>query len=691
MAHNRTPLVRPGDVGRVVATYITSVLALALADAVLSGLRFSSFQQLLAAAAVTLVVGALVRPLLVVASAAIGWLAVLLLAVLGQAVILAVALSLIPGVEASSFWVVLAAAWIAAGAATIVAWLGTSGTPEAFTAALVRRTRRRRKPVDDPEVPGVIFVQFDGVPFPVLRWQLMAATLPTAGRWIRDGGYRLVEWTPVLPPTTPASQLGILHGRIDGVPAFRWYDRALGRVLVSNRGPDAAEIERRATNGRGLLADGGVSISNLFSGDAERSLLTMSKLELSRGSAGTRRRVAWYLARPDGFAGSLFGAVAEIGRERFEARRQRRRDVRPRGHRGWLFAGMRAVTNVVLRDLNTALVAEEMIRGTRAVYVDYVDYDEVAHHAGSLRPESLAALDRLDHVLACLEEVAASAPRPYRLVILSDHGQSQGAIFADRYGIDLAALCSQLTAARVEAVEQAVEGWGRLNGLLADLSGGDSSRGRVAHGAAVRVQRHSAPPTVTTSSDLVVLGSGNLGLVYAAEEQRLTMEEINERWPALIPGLVNHDGISFVGVMSTEHGPLVVGPSGIHRLSDAKVTGDDPLEPFGPLASADLLRAVSMPEAPDLYVNSSVDQDTGEVSAFEGLVGCHGGLGGWQGRALLLAPPDLVIPEQQIRGADELHRVLVAYLEQLGQRTGISHDTGGRVTTQQPGALPRQG
>jgi hypothetical protein len=105
------------------------------------------------------------------------------------------------------------------------------------------------------------------------------------------------------------------------------------------------------------------------------------------------------------------------------------------------------------------------------------------------------------------------------------------------------------------------------------------------------------------------------------------------------------------------------------------VTGDDPLAPFGPLIPADLLRAVSMPEAPDLYVNSSVDQDTGEVSAFEGLVGCHGGLGGWQGRALLLAPPDLAVPDQPIRGADELHRVLVGYLEQLGQRSEISRDT----------------
>ena len=105
------------------------------------------------------------------------------------------------------------------------------------------------------------------------------------------------------------------------------------------------------------------------------------------------------------------------------------------------------------------------------------------------------------------------------------------------------------------------------------------------------------------------------------------------------------------------------------------MTGDDPLAPFGPKVGSDVLRAVSMPEAPDLYVNSTVDEDTGEVAAFEGLVGCHGGLGGWQDRALLLAPPDLLVPDEPIRGADELHRVLVAYLEQFGQRRGISRDT----------------
>ena len=37
--------------------------------------------------------------------------------------------------------------------------------------------------------------------------------------------------------------MGILHGVIDGIPAFRWYDRAHDRVMVANKPADAALIE----------------------------------------------------------------------------------------------------------------------------------------------------------------------------------------------------------------------------------------------------------------------------------------------------------------------------------------------------------------------------------------------------------------------------------------------------------------
>jgi hypothetical protein len=86
-----------------------------------------------------------------------------------------------------------------------------------------------------------------------------------------------------------------------------------------------------------------------------------------------------------------------------------------------------------------------------------------------------------------------------------------------------------------------------------------------------------------------------------------------------------------------------------------------------------LLAALQMPAAPDIYVNSCVDETTLEINAFESLVGAHGGLGGWQDRGLLVAPTHLLDPDvQEICGAEELHRHLVAMLVKLGQRGSLT-------------------
>jgi hypothetical protein len=169
---------------------------------------------------------------------------------------------------------------------------------------------------------------------------------------------------------------------------------------------------------------------------------------------------------------------------------------------------------------------------------------------------------------------------------------------------------------------------------------------------------------------LVVLGSGNLGLVYVPGKVRLTREEIDRRWPSLIPGLTAHPGVGFVAVMS-ERGAQAIGSSGLHWLDESRVEGDDPMAPFGPHAAENLRRAVNMDRAPDLYVNSAVDDGTLEVAAFEPLVGSHGGLGGWQDSAVLLIPSDLRPTRDPIHGADELHRVLVGVLRSLGHRAGL--------------------
>ncbi len=177
--------------------------------------------------------------------------------------------------------------------------------------------------------------------------------------------------------------------------------------------------------------------------------------------------------------------------------------------------------------------------------------------------------------------------------------------------------------------------------------------------------------------DLVVVGSGNLGLVWFPRlPGRVRIEELAERFPGLVSGLLGESGIAFV-VADSARGPLAIGPAGVHVLREGVVEGVDPLAPFGPYAAADLARAALMDVAPDLYVHSTLDPRTGEVHAFEELVGCHGGLGGWQNEAVLVHPADWPVDpdlldhsggDGVLYGPDAVHRQLVRWLERCGGR-----------------------
>jgi uncharacterized membrane protein YvlD (DUF360 family) len=663
---------------------VATVLAVLLADAIVPGFHVDLPFGPLGFAVVLGISGLALQPLLVAGAVRLGWIGVLLLALVGQATIVIVAAWLLPGVQVDDFWSAFFVAWLVGIVGTIVGWLSTSGTDEALVERLVSSGRRRQMKLDDADVAGVVFVQLDGVPFPVLQMAVTAGTVPTLSRWIRSGSHRLAEWTPKLPATTPASQMGILHGVIDGIPAFRWYDRDKDKILVANRPADAALIEASLTTGHGLLADGGVSIGNLFTGDAPHAALTMSR-RAGRGEI-TRRAVARFVSSPSGLTRGLSRSVSELLRDRFQARRGVRRDIHPRCHRTWSTAALRAMTNGALRDVNTALVAQHMLRGTRSIYVDYVDYDEVAHHAGILRAESLEALEAVDGVLHQLELIASVAPRPYRFVVLSDHGQAQGTPFADRYGEELAVVVSRLAAADVAVSSAAVEGWGRTRILVDELATGSGVSGRTMRNAAGAMQRrgrddadsieageNSRSGRAEGDEEFHVFGSGNLGLIYVrGERQRLTRGQLDERYPALVAGLAAHPGVGFVVVLDEVAGPVALGAEGWQRLDDGHVHGVDPLLPFGPYAPAFVRRAALRPEAPDIYVNSLVEPGTEEVAAFEDLVGCHGGLGGWQDRALVVVPADVPFPTERVVGADALHVALKDILQHCGHRVSLT-------------------
>ena len=65
-------------------------------------------------------------------------------------------------------------------------------------------------------------------------------------------------------------------------------------------------------------------------------------------------------------------------------------------------------------------------------------------------------------------------------------------------------------------------------------------------------------------------------------------------------------------------------------------------------------------------VNSTYWHDLDEVAAFEELVGSHGGMGGTQAYPFLLHPVELALPDEQLVGAEAVHRELRRWLVQLG-------------------------
>jgi Type I phosphodiesterase / nucleotide pyrophosphatase len=677
--------------GGLLRSAVTSFIVLAGTLWLMPGVDANGLTAILWLVVMVACVGALLRPLLLALATVLGGLGALLTGASVQTIVLYVALRLAPDAHLSGLPAAFAASWIAVALAATVNWLADAGTDDAFVSETLRLMRKVRRAAAKRGTAsggdGLIIVQLDGVSTPLLRWAVRAGNLPNIGGWLRTRSHRLSTWHTGLPSTTPAAQAGILYGDVRSVPAFRWYEKQTGRLMVANRPRDAAEIERRLSDGHGLLRDGGASISNVFSGDAPAALFTISRAALPGRST---RGYAAFMTSPYGFTRAIVLGIGRLLKELYEARAQRLRNIRPRIDRSGVFLALRPLTGI-LREVNVSLLAEQMALGTPVIFCDFVDYDEVAHHAGPARPEALEALGRLDQVLGMIQRFSTESERRYHLVVLSDHGQSQGATFRQRFGESLAEVVDRLIEAAAVVVSPngltrpavsaeatgPVESWGRVNALLTEIAGRPGA-GAAATRAAVRSRTVDREVTLGPADEearraartdaAVVVASGNLAMVYLARHPgRLTRGEIEAAYPGVVSGLAAHPGIGIV-VVGTEAGPVAVGHRGEHHLRDGRISGEDPLSAYGPRARADLLRHQDMEHVGDLVLISAVDPATEEVSAFEELVGSHGGLGGWQTDAFLVHPADWPVVEDALIGPAGVHRQLVAWQRRLGLR-----------------------
>ena len=152
------------------------------------------------------------------------------------------------------------------------------------------------------------------------------------------------------------------------------------------------ELERRHSDGRGLLFADGASRANILSGDAPHSLLTMSTV-LDRD-------------RPGRIGQDYFAYFANPYNVTRTMRARRSREIVQRAARAPPSSGAstssRASTAAsstrscargrrsIQRDLQVEAVIADIYAGRPVTYTTFLAYDEVAHHSGIERPETLA-------------------------------------------------------------------------------------------------------------------------------------------------------------------------------------------------------------------------------------------------------------------------------------------------------------
>jgi len=679
------------SLARVLVIWAIEVIGLLFMAWLLSGLRIDSLGTAVLAVAVMGLLNAILWPILTYLFLPFAVFTLGLFSLVLNGVMVWLTSEFIPGFRVDSLFTAILVAIGMTAINTILSSLLTIDDDNSYYRNMVRRRIKHRvKPVET-DVPGVFLLEIDGLAKPVLERVVRKGYMPTLARWLETGSHHLVGWECDLSSQTSASQAGILHGNNHNIPAFRWYSKAQKEIVSSSDPSKLSGLEQERSNGKGLLAQNGVSRGNMFSGDAPSVMYTASSItDLHRLRTGDFYA---YFVNPYNFSRGLLLFVWDIILEKYQFWQASRHDIQPRlgrEKRGGIYPIVRAVTSIFMRELNIYTLIGDMFAGVPSGYATFVGYDEVAHHSGVESEDAFDVLRKLDQQLARLEATAKQAPRPYHFVILSDHGQSAGATFKQRYHMTLEDLVQKLATEeiRVQGSVGTNEDWGHINVFLTDtiendkksvagplrsIFGNRTHKGHVALGPeGKQLRQQLAAAQEDDDPHVIVLASGNLGLIYFTDwDERMSREQIDEAFPSMIPGLTQHEGVGLVMVRSEAHGPVVIGAEGVHYLADGRIEGQDPLAEFGPNAAQHLLRTDGFPDTPDILVNSFCMPETGEVAAFEELIGSHGGLGGLQVEPFLMLPACFELPDKPLVGAASVYDLVKPWVASLAQKEAL--------------------
>ena len=541
--------------------------------------------------------------------------------------------------------------------------------------------RRRRR---EEERRGFLVIQIDALAHDDLLHAMELGYAPTLKRLLRRN-WSMRKYPAGLPSATPAAQAAIFFGIKDRVPAFRWYEKEDGRVLVGSKVADV-QVMRDRLPAEGVLK-GGHGYVNIYDGGADRAIFTLAAREHQRflEKMGGGRVGLLLLAHPYRTVRMLVDAVLQYVREEWE-----RLLGQIRGEFTfyfWYLPFLHIGTNVILRELQTLAVLLDIYTGVPAIYTTYNLYDEYAHHFGPGSRAALGSVRKMDRQIRAILRMLRRLPgRPYDVYILSDHGQTPAIPYRVKFGETLgdtvvaAAKHGVLVMAGVgdysPADEDAV---GFLISELEEVS--STSKGPTRH-LGLRLGRwlrskYGIFPLIAESvkmqkdEKIVVTYSSSLAHLYWTEPKRpIRFDEIRSDpdQRALYYFLVAHAGIGVVitRLVDGAHVESMTGRALVTPAGEIEVLeGDDPLLNYAQsnVERRAIAHLARQPNAGDLILFGAYDPVTDRCICFDDQVGAHGAMGGAQGWPFVMAAPGLIPDDYPIEDPLDLHPLLKRYSE----------------------------
>lgn len=610
------------------------------------------------------IVNVLIRPVILLLALPLGFFVIFGVGFIINAITILITAAVLPEFQVNGFLAAFLAGIIMAIVNTVVVSLISIGDDDSFFQGLVERLALLNKAPDiNTRERGLVMLEIDGLSYYHMKAALDSGKMPHAKQLVEEQGYELSRVDCGLPSQTSSCQAGILFGDNYDIPAFRWYDKEQGRAYVS--GKDAGAINARYAEGNGLLR-GGSSINNMLNGDAAKSLLTLADLRGGTPEEKRRRAQDIYLLmiNPYFIMRTFVLLIGEALLEVWQYYRDRWNNVQPilnRIKHGYPL--VRAACSVFMRDVAEYLVTLDIVRGAPAIYATWPGYDEVAHHTGPSTRPAFAVLSQYDKTIGRIADVIRrKGARPYDLIILSDHGQSFGATYKQRYGYSLMEFIERQlpegsgihhSAGGDDGTIALLAVGGELENLAGQNVGGKVGRSVARHGqkavekgVARDQEDNTTPVNGAKPAAVTVFGSGNLAPVYFHfSNNRVTRPELDATYPGLFESLLAHEGVGAILAYEGDGTPMVWGKTGHRNLRTGEVEGEEPLTMYGDpaLRASQLSRLAGFPHNGDLTIFSTVYAD-GTVAAMEELIGSHGGMGGVQTDAFLLHPKTWAVP-----------------------------------------------